>query len=345
MPLQASASDRRTHELERWLDSTLRTPFAIEPLAADASFRRYFRVQLGERGTRVAMDAPPLHEDAAPFVHIAELLLELGLSAPRVEAADLANGFILLEDLGSTTYTRALAEGADEHALYALATDTLAVLHTRWHPGLGEEIPLYDEVALLDEASLLIDWYWPAVRGEACPAAVRDEFLAVWREVLGEAARLKPTLVLRDYHVDNLMVIDGRDGVAACGLLDFQDARIGSPAYDLVSLLRDARRDVPAALQREMLARYQAARPQLSPDDFETAYWILGAQRTTKVIGIFTRLDRRDHKPGYLVHMPRLWRLLAEELAHPALAPVCRWYERHLPQGLRTTPARSACAP
>jgi N-acetylmuramate 1-kinase len=173
------------------------------------------------------------------------------------------------------------------------------------------------------------------VIGGPCPDPVSEAFETAWRQVLAPVFLLPPVLVLRDFHVDNLMVIPGRAGVAACGLLDFQDALVGCPAYDLVSLLRDARRDVPEELGRQMLARFLERRPDLDRKAFESAYWTLGAQRTTKIIGIFTRLWQRDGKPDYLRHLPRLWRLLGEELAHPALKPVRHWYDTHLPPRLR----------
>ncbi|MEJ2060649.1 MAG: phosphotransferase [Gammaproteobacteria bacterium] len=329
----------RLEALQRWLSERLRTDdFELIPASADASFRRYFRARQADK-TWIAMDAPPDRERPQDFIAIAERLHALDLSAPRIEAAAPEQGFLLLEDLGDRTFTRALAEGHDEAALYRLATDTLIALQQRWRPDLATGLPPYDETALLREASLLIDWYLPAVTGRPTGETTRQRFVSAWRSVLPGVDSLPRTLVLRDYHVDNLMVLPGRAGVAACGLLDFQDALLGSPAYDLVSLLRDARRDVPDALQKEMLARYLAAFPSLDHDRFETAYWVLGAQRTTKIIGIFTRLAHRDGKPDYLRHMPRLWRLLGEELAHPMLEPVHAWYEEHLPATLRIIPA------
>lgn len=328
----------RLRGLEHWLAEEVGlADFRLSAASADASFRRYFRVHTAAQ-SYMAMDAPPDKEKPAGFLAIAQKLHALDLSAPRIHAAAPERGYLLLEDLGDRTYTRALAEGADEAALYRLAVDTLIALHRRWDPALAAGIAPYDEAALLAEASLLTDWYLPAVNGAPCPKPVREAFLAAWRRVLPAAQALPATLVLRDYHVDNLMALPGREGVAACGLLDFQDALLGSPAYDLVSLLRDARRDVSGDLQAEMRARYLAAFPALDREAFETAYWVLGAQRTTKIIGIFTRLDRRDGKPVYLRHLPRLWRLLAEELAQPALAPVRDWYETQLPPRLRRVP-------
>lgn len=307
------------------------------PLAADASFRSYHRVRLDGRGA-VLMDAPPDKEKPAAFRQIAELLQGLALSPPAILAADLERGLLLLEDLGDETFTRALAKGAEEAALYRLATDVLIALHRRWRPELGGGLPHYDEGRLLEETLLLVDWAWPALKGTPAPAAARESYLAAWRAVLPAAEAVPPTLVLRDFHVDNLMVLPGREGIAACGLLDFQDAVLGAPAYDLVSLLRDARRDVPTALAETMLDRYLAAFPTLDDEAFGRAYWTLGAQRNAKIIGIFTRLSRRDGKHGYLRHLPRVWCLLEAELAHPFLTPVRGWFDQHFPPPLRRAP-------
>ena len=308
-------------------------------LAADASFRRYDRLTRGAERA-VLMDAPPPQENAKIFHYIACCLLDLELSAPRPLAIDDEAGFLLLEDFGDRTFTRALKEGADEVELYRLATDTLVALHQRWWPDVPG-LPPYDEERLLAEVALLVDWYLPAMTGQETPPAQRESYLAAWREVVPAMLAVPHKLVLRDYHVDNLMVIEGRAGISRCGLLDFQDAVIGPVSYDLVSLLEDARRDVSPAVVAEMLARYQdAMRPQIDRWAFAASYAALGAQRNAKIIGIFTRLSRRDGKHGYLQHIPRVWRLLEGDLQHPALAPVKAWIDRELPAGLRGVPAK-----
>lgn len=311
------------------------------PLAGDASFRRYERLTLDGRSA-VLMDAPPPQEDVRPFLVVARLLQRLGLSAPSILAEDVAAGFLLLEDFGDRTYTRLLADGGDEAGLYALAVEVLITLHRRFEPSMGAALPLYDETRLLAEAALLVDWYLPAIAGAATAPGLREEYLAAWREVLPLAApssgAVPATLVLRDYHVDNLMLLEGRAGIAACGLLDFQDAVIGSAAYDLASLLEDARRDVPPALTAAMTESYLAAFPQIDRAAFAAASAILAAQRNCKIIGIFTRLCVRDRKPVYLVHIPRVWRLVERDVGHAALAPVRRWLDRHIPTAFRRAP-------
>ena len=310
-------------------------------LAGDASFRRYDRLEAGERRA-VLMDAPPPQEDVRPFLRVARLLQRLGLSAPEILAEDIEAGLLLLEDFGDRTYTRLLAEGGDEEALYALAVDTLIELQRRFEPAAGAALPPYDEARLLTEAALLVDWHLPAVTGRQTPQGLREDYLAAWGAVLPLAAAQPPTLVLRDYHVDNLMLLEGRAGVAACGLLDFQDAVIGSPAYDLASLLTDARRDVPTPLANAMTRRYLAAFPAGDREAFATAATVLSVQRNCKIVGIFTRLCVRDRKPQYLKHIPRVWRLIERDLFHPALTPVRRWFERRMSPSLRRVPACEA---
>jgi aminoglycoside/choline kinase family phosphotransferase len=310
---------------------------AVVPLAADASFRRYFRLKNGAKSALV-MDAPPGKEDVRPWLSIARHLVVLGFSAPRVLAADEAAGLVLLEDLGDDTFTRLLAKGTDETALYDLAVDVLIELHRR---PMAQAVPTglapYDEAKLLDEAALLPDWFLPAA-GAAPGSDSRVAYLSAWRTALAAARAVPETLVLRDYHVDNLMLLPDRTGVARCGLLDFQDALRGPAAYDFVSLVEDARRDIAAATRAAARRRYLAAFPALDAAAFDTACAVLGAQRHAKVIGIFTRLHRRDGKAQYLAHIPRVWRLLERALPHPALAPVRAWFDAHVPVRLRTAP-------
>jgi len=314
-----------------FLDTSGWGDVAAVPLAGDASFRRYYRL-VGKAGGVVLMDAPPPQEDVGPYVVVAALLRDLGFSAPEVLAEDRAQGFLLLEDFGDDTYTRLLERGADEPTLYGLAVDTLIALQRAVFIHGAPTLPAYDTTRLLAEAALLVDWYMPFAH------ELREEYLALWRAVLPLAMVAPPTLVLRDYHVDNLMLLPGRPGVQGCGLLDFQDAVTGPPSYDLVSLLEDARRDVAAPLRRAMTERYLAAFPALDRSTFLRSAAILAAQRNCKILGIFTRLWKRDGKPQYLAHIPRVWHLLEEDLGHPALAPIARWFDRHLPPETRCRP-------
>jgi len=317
-------------------------------LAGDASFRRYYRLTDGRRRA-VLMDAPPATEDVRPFVKIARHLRALGLSAPELLAEDAAAGLLILEDLGDDTYTKVLDRAASgerdalEAKLYGLAVDVLIELH-RLPPErvIPKGLPSYGNGRLFDEAFLLPQWYVPAITGEHASESKRKAYGEAWLEVFPIVHAQPKTLVLRDYHVDNLMRLKGRAGVAACGLLDFQDAVAGCKAYDLMSLLEDARRDVRPELAEAMMARYFAAFPDLDRTGFDAAYRILAAQRHAKVIGIFTRLCLRDRKPAYLVHIPRVWRLLERALADPALAPVAAWFATHLPAEKRLVPPSPA---
>ena len=305
-------------------------------LAGDASFRRYDRIQLNDQ-VAVLMDAPPPQEDVRPFIRIAEHLTGLGLSAPRILARDEDLGLLLLEDLGDGTYTRLLAQNHNEESLYGLAMDVLAHMHAHPH-SLPENLPAYDEARLLAEASLLTDWYYPAIFGRELDPAVRAGYLDIWRSLVPLARVLPDTLVLRDFHVDNLMLLP-RDGLSACGLLDFQDAVSGPPAYDPMSLLEDARRDIDPALIARMKDRYLAHFPDLDRHAFARSWSVLAAQRHAKVIGIFTRLSRRDGKDGYLVHIPRVWRLLQQACQAPDLLPLAQWLDEHIPADQRLIPA------
>lgn len=333
----AMKADKRRSQRAALLDSAGWAAAESKPLAGDASFRRYDRLTLGDRRA-VLMDAPAPMEDIQPFMAVAKRLTALGLSAPAVIAADIAAGFLLLEDLGDDTYTRVIAAGGDEPALYALAIDLLIALHRRPAAETACGMPAYDDALLLREAALLVDWYLPAMTGQPVAPALRQDYLDLWTRLFPIARRVPDTLVLRDYHVDNLMWLPQRSGVAACGLLDFQDAVAGPLAYDVVSLLEDARRDLDPALIATMIQRYCAAMPGIDAGAFAASYAVLGAQRNAKIVGIFTRLSVRDGKPHYLKHIPRVWRLLANDLTHPALAPMRGWIDRHIPAALRGVP-------
>src|SRR5665213_1316588 len=314
-----------------WGDATRR------PLAMDASFRRYERLTRGE-DRAILMDAPPPQEDVRPFLAVQRLLAALDLSVPAIYAEQREHGLLLLEDFGDGTYTRLLAAGEPEEPLYALAIDVLAALHQGIIRVSFDMLPAYDTVLFLDEAVRFVDWYPRLVAGHAAPADLRADYLDAWRAVLPAADRAPATLVLRDYHVDNLMRLDGRAGVAACGLLDFQDAVRGPASYDLMSLLEDERRDVAPALRARMIERYLAAIPALDRDGFLVSCAVVAAQRHAKNIGQFARLHLRDGKSQYLVHIPRMWRLLEGNLRHPALAPVRAWFDASVPPAWRRVP-------
>ena len=307
----------------------------ILPLAGDASFRRYFRIVDGERSA-VLMDAPPPHEDPRPFIAVSEWLIGSGLSAPEIIARDLQRGLLLLGDFGSKRLRETLDADPDrERELYERATDVLIHLH-RHAPMAG--LPQHGLDQWLEELRLFTDWYCPTVGADVDV----DGYQRAWREVLEPVAGdgLGPVTVLRDYHAENIMLVEGREGVAHFGLLDFQDALVGHPAYDLASVLEDARRDVSPAIERDMIGRYVAAMGH--GETFERAYWTLAAQRNTRILGVFTRLWKRDDKPHYRRFQPRMWGLLERDLAAPHLAPVRAWFDANIAPEHRREPWKRA---
>ncbi len=301
----------------------------IEPLAGDASFRRYFRVVHDDGRRAVLMDAPPPYEDPKPYVAVAEWLASIGLAAPPILARDLAHGLLLLGDFGDDRLRERLDADSDREAeFYGIATDVL--LHLHRHPPMPG-LPVHGLDQWLAELELFTDWYAPALD----LAVDAESYRTAWREALAPVAGdgLATVTVLRDFHAENVMLIEGRQGVAHFGLLDFQDALVGHPAYDLASVLEDARRDVSPHVERQMLDRYIAATGHGAA--FEAAYWALAAQRNTRILGVFVRLWKRDGKPGYRKFQPRMWGLLERDLAHPALAPVKAWFDANVPASAR----------
>jgi aminoglycoside/choline kinase family phosphotransferase len=282
------------------------------------------------------MDAPPPQEDVRPFVAVAEWLEMLGLSAPEILARDVESGLLLLADLGSSRLRETLDEDpARELELYELATDVLVHLH-RYPPMQG--LKPHGLEQWLEELTLFTEWYCPAVGVSVDVEAYRK----AWTEVLAPVADddLGPVTVLRDYHAENVMLVEGRSGVQHFGLLDFQDALAGHPAYDLASVLEDARRDVDPRIERAMIDRYVAATGHGA--ELERAYWALAAQRNTRILGVFTRLWKRDNKPGYRRFQPRMWGLLERDLAQPGLEPVRQWFDSNVDPEYRSAPWREA---
>jgi aminoglycoside/choline kinase family phosphotransferase len=295
----------------------------IDPIPGDASFRRYFRVHAAD-SKAMLMHAPPPHEDPQPFLDVAAWLTANGMRAPAIYAADAANGWVLLEDFGNDRMRDWLVvHPQDEEGAYATAIDALVALHGH---APGPFAP-YDMAAYLRETEVFTEWYCPAVE----LSVDTDSHARAWRTVLAPLlARQSPGVtVLRDYHAENVMLLHGGDQ----GLIDFQDALVGHRAYDLVSMLQDARRDVSPELERRMLDRY-LAQVDAGPE-FEADYARLGAQRNAKIVGVFTRLWKRDGKPAYLSLIPRVWAQLERDLAHPALGPVAAWFDANIPRALR----------
>lgn len=350
----------------------------LSPLPGDASTRRYLRLIQSGR-TAMLMDQPQSAEtppcppgataeerralgynavarlagaDCARFVAVAGYLRARGLSAPEIYAADVDAGFVLMEDLGDRLYADVLSRNGNERLLYETAVEALASLHTKSAPDLlvpGKPLHGYDEVALLAETDLMTDWFFPAALGRAARNEEILEHRALWRGVLQTVLSQPPVFVHRDYHAQNLMWLADRHGIARMGVIDFQDAVAGTRSYDLISLLEDARRDVAPELADAMTRRYlDTMRAQGMPLEEElhcAEMAVMAAQRNAKIAGIFARLYKRDSKPRYLAHLPRVWRYLNRDLEHPALAPLKAWYGRTVPAENRGEPRMERAIP
>jgi len=301
-------------------------------LAGDASERRYVRLTRDSGEKCLLMDASRT-QDVRPFVLVANYLRNAGYSAPKIIAVDFSSSLLLCEDLGDDLIGTLGNQGHNLTPLYETAVDLLADLQSYEPPS----VPVYNQKYLLEEAMHFLVWYMPIVLGRAPSADMYTEFAKIWDSVFSKCCLDDGVLVLRDYHSENLMWLPDRAGLASIGLLDFQDAMIGARAYDLMSLLQDARRDVDPALEEALISRY-LVKVGVDPEYFNLAYAILGAQRNTKIIGIFARLARRDQKLRYLDMIPRVWRLLERNLKHPELQNAREWFDRHCPTAIRVIP-------
>ena len=360
----------RADAMQEFLNRSGWANAAVTPLDGDASTRRYFRVAKGDRKAML-MDQPQAAEqptapanatpedrrklgynaiarlagaDVGRFIAASNFLREQGLTAPEIYAADTAQGFALIEDLGHDLYADVLSAGGDADELYGSAIDTLAKLHAHSAPAALADKPLhkFDETALIAETDLLPEWFFPVALGRKASNDELAEHRALWKQVLDPVFAHPSVFVHRDYHAQNLLWLPERAGHARVGIIDFQDAVAGTHAYDLISLLEDARRDVDPALAEAMTANYlRKMREQQTPLDkaeFLAQAAIMAAQRNAKIVGIFARLYKRDHKPRYLDYLPRVWGYLNRDLAHPALAPLKNWYDRHIPMDARGKP-------
>lgn len=302
----------------------------VAPLAEDASFRRYLRIQ----GGAVLMDAPP-PEDIRPFLRIAEHLAGIGISVPRVIAADPGKGLLLEEDLGDDLFSTILSQD-NADTLFGAAVDTLAAIQRAAPP---PELPPWNAALMADTAlGTLFDWWWPAAFKTLAPPDARTGVAAALAAMLRPVSEGPKTLVHRDWFAGNLLWLPDRTGIRRVGVIDFQGAALGHPAYDLVSLLQDARRDIDPALAERMLARYLNARPEYDPAAFRAAYDACAAQRHLRVACQWVRLARRDGKPQYLAHGPRTWALLDKALQQPAASPLAEALDRWVPRALRGNP-------
>ena len=336
-------------------------------MTGDASTRRYIRLDAGGRKAMLmdqpqGAEAPAAPAGASPeerralgynavarlagadvgrFVAASNYMRARGLSAPEIYASDPAGGFLVIEDLGDALYADVVAQN-DERELYFAAADILAALHLENAPSvLPPDKPLhtYDETAMLAETDLLPEWFIPVALGRPVTQDEISEHRDLWRNVLQEASKPSPVFVHRDYHAQNLIWLPSRQGLARVGLIDFQDAVAGSKAYDLISLVEDARRDVPRGIAEATTAHYLATMTSqgmpLDEDAYRSQMAVMAAQRNAKIAGIFARLFKRDGKPRYLGYLPRVWGYLNRDLEDPALSTLKSWYDRAIPREKR----------
>lgn len=354
---KAAAQVARLKALRQFLERAGYLDARRQRMAGDASTRSYARL-IRDDGVVILMNSPRradgpaiyagrsysaavhLAEDVKPFVAIAGGLRARGFSAPAIHHSDLDAGFLITEDFGSAGFI----EGDPPAPIaerYEAATDMLAALHREplpeklpLAPEFSYAIPQFDTDALLVEIGLMLEWYLPD-RGAEPGDNLRAEFVTMWRDLLSKPAAAPRTWVMRDFHSPNLIWLAERQGIARVGIIDFQDAVLGPAAYDLVSLLQDARIDVPEQLELSLFAHYikarRAADESFDPAQFAELYAIMSAQRNTRLLGTFARLNRRDGKPQYLRHQPRIWTYLNRSLAHPALARLQEWYSANVP--------------
>jgi len=357
---------QRNEAIRAFIGSTMWNGAERSFFEGDASTRRY--EALRKNGSAILLMDMPARPDGPPvrngksysaIAHLAENigaviginnhLCEMGYSAPLVHASNVSDGLAIIEDLGREVFGHRIARGRDMREPMRAAVGLLADMAARDWPAavaIGDQglhhIPPYDEEALLIETDLLPSWFWPHLRGDSAPGETHRQFAELWSELLPLAAPKKTGWTLRDFHSPNLLWLPDRAGLRRVGLIDTQDCVLGHPAYDLVSLLHDARVDIAPAVADGLFEYYcelRSSDPEFSRAEFANAFAVLGAQRATKILGIFARLSKRDGKHGYLKHIPRVARYLESNLQHPRLRRLRRWFESHLPAVLQMSPA------
>lgn len=300
---------------------------------ADASFRRYFRLKR-EGKTRLLMDAPP-PESVEPYLRVAKIMADIGLSVPEIYGACSNSGLVLLEDFGNNDFKQALAGGVAEATLYDAAFQALVHWHKNATPLHYGTLPDF-WAAPLNTPRLLVEWFIPEVTNKPTPPALVEEFLALWESLQHVAEDAPTTLVHRDFASMNLFYLPTRPAHQACGIIDFQDAQQGAATFDIASLLYDVRRDVAPAVRQQFIERYLAAFPNLHRPAFMASLAVVGARRNCRIAGLFLRLYRRDGKKTYLQYLPRVWGLIEEAVQHPVLYPVKQWLDKHVPTAWRS---------
>lgn len=309
--------------------------FSLQPVTGDAGLRDYYRV-ISQGESFVLMDCPPSYADIDPFIKIANYINSIGLVAPQIHSSDQQNGFILLQDFGNQSagdLVNDMSTDRQKLDFYKLTIDILYHLQQHTPPAY---LPKYTNDLLLSELDLYIKWYVPHANGGDLANSAVQEFYNLWQSILKERPQFTDSMVLRDYHVQNMMVLDKNNAttpgsLASLGLLDFQDALIGSPIYDIVSILEDARIKVERSLATKVL-EYFAAKAGLSYQDIMLEYSILGAQRNMRILGVFARKAIRDNTTSYLNFIPNVLKYIEYDLSHPFLSKLKDWTQENIKQ-------------
>ncbi|MCG8492562.1 MAG: phosphotransferase [Sneathiellales bacterium] len=305
--------------IQSFLEGARWNEAAAQDLAGDASSRRYRRLLKNGKSAILMID--PSIQTVSQFLKVTEILKKDGYSAPDILARDIQKGLLLLEDFGDRLFVSLIEAGENEEKLYTLAVDFLLDLRTRKLP---EGLPYFSPSYVLDQNVMFLDWFVPHQSGKTVSEEGRRFYQQIWTHLLKSLDRKDEAMLLRDFHAENILYLEGRTGLSTLGLLDYQDAMTGPTAYDLVSLLQDARRTVPLSLEEKMLD-YYILKSGVDGKWFRETYAILGAHRALRILGIFTRLLNQDGKDRYQQFVPRVKTHLKRNLEHPSLLALQHW--------------------
>ena len=312
--------------------------FKLKLIKSDASFRKYFRVYIKNQKKKILLvNSPKKTENNLGYLKTTNILEKMNLSVPKIINFDISKGTFLIEDFGINTYANSLKSGESELKLYNLATNILIYIN-KHSKNIEKKLPKYTNKKLIEEVLLFLQWYWPAIYKKPAKKKIINEFIKIWENLLNKNLKTKKVLIHRDFHIDNLFFLKDRKSIKACGLIDFQDAVIGPSSYDLMSLLEDARRDVNENIIDKMYRKFIKKMSKKDEENFTKEYKILAINRHLKVIGIFSRLYMRDKKKSYLKHIPRLWRLIEENLSFNSLNELNKWINKYFPKKFRIKP-------
>tara|TARA_B100000029_G_scaffold492377_1_gene553579 strand:- start:9745 stop:10728 length:984 start_codon:yes stop_codon:yes gene_type:complete len=314
--------------------------FKLKQIRSDASFRKYFRINIRNDNRKLLLvNSPNKTENNLGYLNISNILKKMNLSVPEIINYDISKGSFLIEDFGINTYTYSLKKGENEKKLYNLATEVLIHIN-KCSKNLKSRVPIYSSKKLINEALLFLEWYWPIIHKKKAKKKILNEYIFIWKKLLKNNLKTNKILVHRDFHIDNLFFLNNRKKIKACGLIDFQDSVIGPSTYDLVSLLEDARRDVNEEIKKEMFIKYLKKIRIENKKNFLNEYKVLSLNRHLKVIGIFTRLFLRDSKKSYLKHIPRIWNLIEKNSNLVFLNEINEWLNKYFPKNKRITPKK-----